>query len=77
MLLAWLNSVVANLPFAGILGFTFAAGMVLFMLPPVPGPPIYLFGGLVISEHCPYGFWRLGNTFISCVFFKHYCSVFV
>eukprot|EP00913_Durusdinium_trenchii_P015921 g14962.t1 len=59
VLLAWLNSVVAHLPFAGILGFTFGAGMVLFMLPPVPGPPIYLFGGLVISEHCPYGFWRL------------------
>ncbi|CAK8994381.1 unnamed protein product [Durusdinium trenchii] len=57
VLLAWLNSVVAHLPFAGILGFTFGAGMVLFMLPPVPGPPIYLFGGLVISEHCPYGFW--------------------
>jgi hypothetical protein len=29
------------------------------MLPPVPGPPIYLFGGLVISKHCPYGFWCL------------------
>lgn len=28
VLLAWLNSVVEHMPFAGILGFTFAAGMV-------------------------------------------------
>eukprot|EP00931_Biecheleriopsis_adriatica_P046660 TRINITY_DN26814_c0_g1_i1.p1 TRINITY_DN26814_c0_g1~~TRINITY_DN26814_c0_g1_i1.p1 ORF type:complete len:1074 (+),score=210.71 TRINITY_DN26814_c0_g1_i1:123-3344(+) len=57
VLLAWMNGMVANLHFVGILAFTFCAGMFLFMLPPVPGPPIYLFGGLVISEHCPYGFW--------------------
>ena len=37
VLLAWLKSFVTNLPFAGILGFTFAAGMFLFMLPPAPG----------------------------------------
>ena len=36
VLLAWLKSFVTNLPFVGILGFTFAAGMFLFMLPPVP-----------------------------------------
>ncbi|OLQ04317.1 Elongation factor G-2, chloroplastic [Symbiodinium microadriaticum] len=57
VLLAWLKSFVTNLPFLGILGFTFGAGMFLFMLPPVPGPPIYLFGGLVISGRSPYGFW--------------------
>ena len=36
VLLAWLKSFVTNLPFLGILGFTFGAGMFLFMLPPVP-----------------------------------------
>ncbi|CAJ1376820.1 unnamed protein product [Effrenium voratum] len=71
VLLAWLNSVVENLPFAGILGFTYAAGMVLFMLPPVPGPPIYLFGGLVISKHCPYGFWwGCGICILLCMVLK-------
>lgn len=71
VLLAWLNSVVEHLPFAGILGFTFAAGMVLFMLPPVPGPPIYLFGGLVISKHCPYGFWwGCGICILLCMTLK-------
>eukprot|EP00930_Biecheleria_cincta_P095478 TRINITY_DN87439_c0_g1_i1.p1 TRINITY_DN87439_c0_g1~~TRINITY_DN87439_c0_g1_i1.p1 ORF type:complete len:987 (+),score=128.20 TRINITY_DN87439_c0_g1_i1:78-3038(+) len=57
VLLAWMSSAVAQLHFVGILTFTFVAGMVLFMLPPVPGPPIYLFGGMVIADHCPMGFW--------------------
>ena len=57
-------------PSSGRLIHTFSTGLVqvLFMLPPVPGPPIYLFGGLVISKHCPYGFWRLGQFFFVCRF---------
>lgn len=65
VLLAWMSSAIAQLHFVGILAFTFAAGMVLFMLPPVPGPPIYLFGGMVIPDHCPMGFWW--GTFICIV----------
>jgi hypothetical protein len=64
ILLSWMSSVLDSLtagmdPFAAfglLLAATFAAGMVLFMLPPVPGPPIYLFGGYVISKRCPWGF---------------------
>lgn len=57
VLLAWMSSVLGGLHFGVILAATFALGMVLFMLPPVPGPPIYLFGGVVISDACPLGFW--------------------
>eukprot|EP00411_Alexandrium_monilatum_P089422 CAMPEP_0175747828 /NCGR_PEP_ID=MMETSP0097-20121207/59304_1 /TAXON_ID=311494 /ORGANISM="Alexandrium monilatum, Strain CCMP3105" /LENGTH=608 /DNA_ID=CAMNT_0017056301 /DNA_START=1 /DNA_END=1825 /DNA_ORIENTATION=- len=57
VLLAWMSHVMADLSFTWICLSTFAAGMVLFMLPPIPGPPIYLFGGVVISEKCPWGFW--------------------
>mmetsp|Transcript_29257 Transcript_29257/g.97157 ORF Transcript_29257/g.97157 Transcript_29257/m.97157 type:complete len:1083 (-) Transcript_29257:73-3321(-) len=57
VLLAWMSSLMRDLSFMLILVCTFMAGMVLFMLPPVPGPPIYLFGGFVISDSCPWGFW--------------------
>mmetsp|Transcript_117151 Transcript_117151/g.303942 ORF Transcript_117151/g.303942 Transcript_117151/m.303942 type:complete len:1030 (+) Transcript_117151:146-3235(+) len=56
-LLAWMSHAMTDLSFSMILVTTFAAGMFLFMLPPVPGPPIYLFGGFVISDKCPFGFW--------------------
>jgi len=56
-LLAWMISVMKNLPFVLILATTYMAGMVLFLLPPVPGPPIYLFAGFVIAEQSPFGFW--------------------
>jgi len=57
VLLAWMSATIGNLHFVVILLVTFASGMFLFMLPPVPGPPIYLFGGFVISDKCPFGFW--------------------
>mmetsp|Transcript_29865 Transcript_29865/g.85520 ORF Transcript_29865/g.85520 Transcript_29865/m.85520 type:complete len:1039 (+) Transcript_29865:141-3257(+) len=57
VLLAWMTWTMRDLDFVWICVATFLAGMVLFMLPPIPGPPIYLFGGVVISERCPWGFW--------------------
>lgn len=56
VLLSWMTWAIQGLPFVYILLSTFVAGMFLFMLPPVPGPPIYLFGGVVITEACPWGF---------------------
>ena len=39
----------------------FLVGVVAFMLPPVPGPPVYLFGGVVVvrafDQIGPAGFW--------------------
>lgn len=57
LLLAWVSATISDLPFELICAATFAMGMFLFMLPPVPGPPIYLFGGFVITDKCPLGFW--------------------
>jgi hypothetical protein len=57
VLLAWMSSFIADLGFVWILASTFFAGMILFMIPPIPGPPIYLFGGVVIADKCPWGFW--------------------
>merc|ERR1712217_692061 len=27
------------------------------MLPPVPGPAMYLFAGIIMAQECPWGFW--------------------
>jgi len=55
--LAWMGVAMEGFNFILLMVVTFAAGFFLFMLPPVPGPPIYLFGGFVISDRCPWGFW--------------------
>mmetsp|Transcript_8894 Transcript_8894/g.19553 ORF Transcript_8894/g.19553 Transcript_8894/m.19553 type:complete len:892 (+) Transcript_8894:41-2716(+) len=77
VLLSWMTEVMKDLGFGPILLATYAIGMILFMLPPVPGPPIYLFGGFVISEKCPWGFWW--GTLISIVlsFFLKLSACFV
>uniref|UniRef100_A0A7S4UP67 RanBP2-type domain-containing protein n=1 Tax=Alexandrium monilatum TaxID=311494 RepID=A0A7S4UP67_9DINO len=55
--LSWLRSVTAEWPFGIIVGSTFLIGVVAFLLPPVPGMTVYIFGGLVVSGTCPWGFW--------------------
>jgi len=67
--LAFLISVLQGFQFWLILLCTFAAGLSCFLLPPVPGVPVYLFGGFVIAAAChssegrdlapgaPDGFW--------------------
>jgi len=69
VLLSWMSALMDNCSFVVILIFTFSVGMVLFMLPPIPGPPIYLFGGFVISDKCPWGFWWGSFICIALCFF--------
>jgi len=52
VLLAWLISLLTGMHFGIILVCTFWAGLFCFLLPPVPGVPVYLFGGFVISAAC-------------------------
>jgi len=55
--LSWLNNELSGVNFAVVLGMTFATGVVAFLLPPVPGMTVYIFGGLVVAGNCPLGFW--------------------
>lgn len=69
--LAWMVGAMASLPFFMILVATYASGMFLFLLPPIPGPPIYLFGGIVISNRSPGGFgWGCVATISLCFVLK-------
>jgi len=57
--LSWFNTwlLESGLGFEVVLVTTFMIGVVAFLLPPVPGLTVYIFGGLVIAGSCPMGFW--------------------
>jgi len=57
VVLAWLCSKLKKLPFALTIVATLVSGLSCFLLPPVPGVPVYLFTGVIVTGTCPLGFW--------------------
>eukprot|EP00448_Togula_jolla_P022655 CAMPEP_0170573004 /NCGR_PEP_ID=MMETSP0224-20130122/2529_1 /TAXON_ID=285029 /ORGANISM="Togula jolla, Strain CCCM 725" /LENGTH=1053 /DNA_ID=CAMNT_0010895553 /DNA_START=38 /DNA_END=3199 /DNA_ORIENTATION=- len=60
VVLSYLGDIFEALDFPIILVLTFIVGIVAFLLPPVPGMTVYIFGGLIVSDACPEsmgGFW--------------------
>jgi len=47
--LSWLNSVLLELDLAVVIAIFFVVGFTMFMLPPVPGIPVYIASGVVIA----------------------------
>jgi len=72
--LSWLNNVLhhTELPLWAVLIILFVVGQILFLLPPIPGVPIYLVAGLVITERCQYDGTGVGwGVVVACIF--SYC----
>jgi hypothetical protein len=67
LFLGWMISVMKDLSPAVVLFCFILLGVSMFLLPPVPGPPVYLTGGVLLvgSMEGQLGFW--GATFL-CVF---------
>lgn len=59
LFLSWLIEETKNMDLASVTGILFAVGVIMFLLPPVPGAPIYLTLGIVIV---PVGRETLGLT---------------
>mmetsp|Transcript_5508 Transcript_5508/g.14641 ORF Transcript_5508/g.14641 Transcript_5508/m.14641 type:complete len:954 (-) Transcript_5508:145-3006(-) len=60
VVLSWLTTALKNgVPFPVTIVLTIVAGITCFLLPPVPGLPVYLFAGAVIAKTRPdgLGFW--------------------
>jgi hypothetical protein len=55
--LAWLGNALSGLPFEAVLVMTFVSGITCFLLPLVPGVPVYLFAGVLIVGESPFDFW--------------------
>ena len=48
--LSWLNDELVGTNFFTVLLLTFVVGFTMFMLPPVPGVPVYIFCGIVVAK---------------------------
>eukprot|EP00929_Paragymnodinium_shiwhaense_P001358 TRINITY_DN101588_c0_g1_i1.p1 TRINITY_DN101588_c0_g1~~TRINITY_DN101588_c0_g1_i1.p1 ORF type:complete len:759 (+),score=175.80 TRINITY_DN101588_c0_g1_i1:140-2416(+) len=69
ILLSWVNEQIAPWPLWAIMSLLFVLGISLFLLPPVPGLPIYFVSGIVISERFVadgYSFWL--GCFVASLF---------
>lgn len=57
--LSWLNEALSAVPLVMVCILFFLIGFTMFMLPPVPGFPVYITGGIVISSRArgSPGFW--------------------
>merc|ERR1712025_802766 len=47
--LSWLNEELQQVSFELVAVIFFVIGYTMFMLPPVPGVPVYIFGGIILS----------------------------
>lgn len=68
--LSWLNEVLLEINFGMVLVVFFVIGFTMFMLPPVPGIPVYICSGIVLSARARDidavgGFW--GGTAIAVI----------
>jgi len=59
--LSWLNDALGSLNFALVMLIFFWIGFIMFMLPPVPGIPVYVCSGIILSDQARdidgLGFW--------------------
>lgn len=63
--LSWLNSLLKDFPLELLIVVFYIVGVSCFLLPPVPGPPVYLFGGLLFASNPNLGFL---NGTVMCIF---------
>lgn len=67
--LSWLNSKLAVMPLFAVVAIFYSVGLFMFLLPPVPGVPVYVLGGVVmvnsfVKEGVPFAPACLLVTFI-------------
>lgn len=48
LFLSWLNETLESMDFPVVLGIFYLVGLFMFLLPPVPGVPVYLAGGVIL-----------------------------
>eukprot|EP00929_Paragymnodinium_shiwhaense_P100410 TRINITY_DN6270_c0_g1_i2.p1 TRINITY_DN6270_c0_g1~~TRINITY_DN6270_c0_g1_i2.p1 ORF type:complete len:1129 (-),score=142.73 TRINITY_DN6270_c0_g1_i2:68-3259(-) len=77
---SWVGGILKHVHFSIILVLMFLIGVFLFLLPPVPGATIYLFGGAILADQCPEalgGFWggAIINIILSLVLKLTACAI--
>lgn len=67
---SWLNAALEPLPLAAVVALIACVGLVMYMLPPVPGSAVTVFAAVVIGGKGlePLGFWAAGTLAASVAF---------
>jgi hypothetical protein len=73
--LVWLHETIGSWSFLGILMILFAVSLLLFLLPPVPGVPIYLLAGTMIVEKGADMHMGFGTACCIAVVFSFLCKM--
>lgn len=75
LFLAWLIGVMRSQHVAVVLIVFFIIGVVMFLLPPIPGPPVYITGGLLIvgALEDASGFWP---ALVIAIFVNEFTKLF-
>jgi hypothetical protein len=68
LFLSWLNTMLSPLPIPAVLMIFIIVGIIMFMIPVIPGVPVYLAGGIIITGATmdKFGFWNgvILSTFV-------------
>ena len=64
--LAWLNVTLEGTPYGTVIAIFWGVGLVMFLLPPVPGVPVYLAGGVILVHSGLLG-WALDPKLVPLV----------
>ena len=62
--LSWLNTKLAAESFGTSLAIFYAVGLTMFLLPPVPGVPVYITGGILLVNSCLNDGWEFGTAIV-------------
>uniref|UniRef100_A0A6U4J9U0 Uncharacterized protein n=1 Tax=Phaeomonas parva TaxID=124430 RepID=A0A6U4J9U0_9STRA len=65
LFLAWMNEAVSSWSLGAIVGITISVGLILFLLPPVPGAPIYVTAGILIPSAGEDSFGAFGAVILA------------
>jgi len=61
LFLSWLTETLKPLSLPAVTGIFYAVGLFMFLLPPIPGPPVYLAGGVILTASA----WKNGEGSMS------------
>ena len=61
---AWLNAKLNGVPVAATTVIFYLVGLTMFLLPPVPGVPVYITGGILLVNSCLNDGWEFGTAIV-------------
>merc|ERR1712216_42420 len=67
LLFSWLNELLSTWPFSMVMLLVYVVGIGMFMLPPVPGVPVYFADGIIVVQAAQSFMGYVGACVFMCV----------